>query len=133
MPELFYIGLGSKFSSGSFSSTLRLGYIMLPIMLMYAVTAKFMVGLGPYIGFLLSAKEKGDGFDDDVKDFVKGIDFGLKLGVYYQISTYLTLGLGYMHGFTNINDFSGQSEEYKDFNRVIMITACLNLGMLLNR
>ena len=130
MPELFYAGLGSKFSSSSFESTLRLGYIMLPIMLMYAITSQFMVGLGPYFGFLLSAKEKGSGFDDDIKDFISGFDFGVKLGVFYQVSNYLTLGLSYMHGFTNIND-NEFSESFEDYNRVIALTACISLTALM--
>lgn len=131
MPELFYIGLGSKWASGSSDGSTRLGYIMLPIMLMYAITSNFMVGLGPYFAFLLSAKDKGDNFEQDIDDFVKGFDFGVKLGVYYKVSQYLTLGLSYFHGLSNINDFDDDDfGSYDDFNRAFAITACLSLAAL---
>ncbi len=133
MPELFYIGLGSKWANSSSDGSTRLGYIMLPIMLMYAITANLMVGLGPYIGFLISAKDKGDDFDEDIKDFVKGVDFGLKLGVYYKVSQYLTLGLSYFHGLANVNDFEQSVESYDDFNRAFALTACLSLAALGSR
>lgn len=132
LPSLYYIGLGTSFSDSSFDVSLRLAYLMLPILVMYAITEQWKVGLGPYFGFLLSAKNKGDGVDQDVKDFVSGFDFGIKIAVMYKVSEYLSLSLGYLHGVTNLSD-NNSSESFKQYNRAIMFAAYINLMALINR
>jgi hypothetical protein len=66
----------------------------MPLMIKFAASDKFALEFGPQLGFLLSAKSEGketfDGstetFDDDIKDFVKSIDFGLNFGVSFDVA-----------------------------------------------
>lgn len=41
----------------------------------FYVADGFSLELGPQVGFLMSAKVEGEGESEDIKDFVKGIDF----------------------------------------------------------
>lgn len=127
MPQLYYAALGTKFDG--FDNRLATGYLMLPVLLYYTITSQFMVGLGPYLGLLLRARDKGPNSNEDVKDFVKGVDAGLKLAVMYQVSSYLTFSLSFSRGFVNIQD----SDNFKQFNQAFMATAFVNLTHLLNR
>ena len=45
----------------------------------------FSLEAGPQVGFLMSAKSKGGGESVDLKDFTKGIDFGLSSGLGFTI------------------------------------------------
>ena len=129
VPQLYYAGFGASVDESSIDQKLKLGYLVLPILVVYAITSQFRVGLGPYFGFLLSAKDKADDFDEDVKDFVSGFDFGVKLSVMYQVSSYLAFSLSFNRGFANIQG----SGSFDQFNQAFMISACYNLAHLLNR
>ncbi len=132
MPHLYYIGLGTSFSDSSFDVSLRLAYILLPLLVMYAINDQWKVGLGPYFGFLLSAKNKGDGVDQDVKDFTSGFDFGIKVAVAYKLTEQFALGLSYLHGLSNIADNEGSSN-FDQYNRAILFTVYLNIAAILNQ
>ena len=73
------------------------GYLTIPILAKatFGKSTKFFVNAGPYFGFLMSAKFKGDytftsltnpelnysdSANEDMKDFYKGFDFGLVIG-----------------------------------------------------
>ena len=140
-PELLYSTQGAKYedseSGSGFSyneeSTIKLDYINLPIMAKYYVSEGFSIEVGPQIGFLMSAKEDyeysetidGETFSDsgeeDIKDSVSGIDFGLNLGLGYKLESGLNFGARYNLGLSNINDFEG-SDEFKIQNSVIQVS-----------
>ena len=63
-PEVLYNNLGSKVSSTvsgtTYSSTLNLDYVAVPVMFQYKATPQFYLEAGPEFGFLVNAKHKLD-------------------------------------------------------------------------
>lgn len=89
--------------------SLRLNYVQIPLTGVYffgQTGDKFRpkVFLGPYVGFLMSAKVD----DVDVKSYYKSIDFGGQVGLGFNYSlksrTWLNVDAGYAAGFSNIID-----------------------------
>ncbi len=111
-PELLFSRQGAKYTqSEGFDGELKLDYLNVPVMGKIKITEELMVEAGPQVGFLLSAKNKfespGNSGEDDIKDEVKGIDFGANVGLAYQFENGLNLGARYNLGLSNINDFEG--------------------------
>jgi hypothetical protein len=119
-PELLYSMKGAKLeeSFGGYTGKLtsRLHYIDVPVLARVNAGGLFFE-LGPQIGFLVAAKQKtevsggpGSGSStDDIKDSVKGVDFGYAAGLGYQLSNGPGIGLRYNGGFTDTNKDSGSS------------------------
>nr|WP_321453546.1 porin family protein [uncultured Carboxylicivirga sp.] len=115
-PELLYSGQGSKYSESetgySYDQTLKLNYLNIPLMFKYYASNGFNIQAGPQLGFLMSAKmkeeETADGttisVEEDIKDQVKGFDFGLDFGLGYDLESGLGFDLRYGLGLTNIVD-----------------------------
>lgn len=126
-PELLYSMQGAKSEysesepnySYSEESKLKFGYLNLPLMAKYFATEKLFIEAGPQIGFLMSAKnefkfsetfmgytESASG-DDDVKDDLKSIDFGLNFGFGYEFTENVFASARYNVGLSDINDVQG--------------------------
>ncbi|MCB9201950.1 MAG: PorT family protein [Flavobacteriales bacterium] len=115
-PELLYSAQGAKFeesgSGYSYEEKLNLSYLNIPLMLQYELAEGFKAEFGPQVGFLLSAKDKWEGSyagesesgDEDVKDAFKSIDFGLNIGLNYELESGLNFGARYNVGLSNIAD-----------------------------
>ena len=129
MPELYYTGKGT--APKDFDQKLKLGYIMLPIVLLYTINSQFMAGLGPYFGFLISARDKGDNFDDDVKDMTNGFDFGMKISALYRATSFLTVSLAFSKGFSDIQ--SSNSSNSFNKNQAFMLAVYYNLTHVINK
>lgn len=104
-PELYYSSMGSIYSEDTDYKTV-LGYLALPVLVRYNFTENFHAVIGPQLGFLLSAKEKGPDGDEDYKDITKGLDFGGTIGVGADFGK-INAGLRYFFGFSDINDDGG--------------------------
>lgn len=105
-PELVYSAMGSKSSDGD----LKLAYIALPVMLRYQIIEQIHVLAGPQAAFLLSGKyESPDGEEQDVKDQLNGVDFGLVVGAGADINRF-NLGVRYGFGLANILDTEGDTK-----------------------
>src|SRR5690606_30593652 len=80
-PELWYSSSGAEYEyedEEEFGSgKLKVGYLNLPVMAQYQVVEGLYVEAGPQIGLLLSAKDEFEGDEEDIKDDVKDLDFGL--------------------------------------------------------
>lgn len=117
-PELLYSSQGSDYSDPGFTGTVKLDYLNLPLIAKYYVAENFSLEAGPQIGFLLSAKDEGeaDGFDydEDIKDFIKGIDFGINFGLGYKLENGLNFGARYNLGLTDVNDDYEEGGTYKN-------------------
>jgi hypothetical protein len=123
-PELLYSSQGSDYSDIDFEGTVKLDYLNLPLMAKFYVAEGFSLEAGPQLGFLISAKDEGesDGFtyDEDIKEFIKGLDIGLNLGVGYKLDNGLNFGARYNFGLTDVNDDYEEGGTYK--NGVIQIS-----------
>ena len=111
-PELLYSSQGAryKYDENGFDveQTLKLDYLNLPLMGKFHVTEEFSLHVGPQIGFLLAANAKieseGITVEDDVKDFIKDIDFGVNLGAGYKLPSGLFFDARYNIGLSNLPD-----------------------------
>ncbi len=82
---------------------LDLSYLDIPIMLRFNVSALFLQA-GAYGSFLLGADSAGV----DIKDFLKGGDYGVHFGVGIRLDNIVIDGR-YSFGMANINDISAES------------------------
>jgi len=81
--EPMFLQKGVKASAQGFESEIKASYIEVPAMLKFAFGSgdtKPYVMAGPTVGYLLSAKVKDPDGEQDIKDDVKNIDFGLAFG-----------------------------------------------------
>ena len=109
----------------------KLDYIVLPIAFKYKATKAISIEAGPQIGYLVSAKRKGEvngtsGFvsnipierlyDDNIKKELKSIDFGLIFGLGYQLKSGLIVQARYYLGLSeivkedNFGEFSAKNQ-----------------------
>ncbi len=139
-PELVYSAQGFKtefaesneFFTFSTEQTTKLNYLNLPLMAKYYIAQGFSIQAGPQIGFLLSAKSEGedndDGeittFDEDIDKNINGIDFGLNVGLGYQLEAGIFFDARYNIGLSDVNDvdFEAGDIEFKNQNSVIQLS-----------
>jgi opacity protein-like surface antigen len=129
-PEVLYNNLGSKVSSTvlgtTYSSTLNLDYVAVPVMFQYKATPQFYLEAGPEFGFLVNAKQK---FDDgssstvtelDKEDF-NSFNMGVGLGLGFDISKNVGLNARYVAGFSDITKESGPAADAKNKNNAFQV------------
>lgn len=135
-PELLYSSQGTK---SDYSETLngitihysqiKLEYINIPLLAKYYVVENLSLEAGPQIGFLITADrefektENGETEtgEEDILDEIKGMDFGLNLGLAYKLKSGIFLAAHYNLGLSSINEFEG-SDEVKNQNNVIQFS-----------
>lgn len=109
-PEVIYSTQGAKWEVNDDNFTkLKTQYLSVPILAKFYVAEGFNLQAGPQISFMTGAKSEGEilgvAFDnDDVKDGLKGTDFGLLLGAGYKISEGVTVDARYGLGFSDVFD-----------------------------
>ncbi len=82
-------------------SSLNYSYIEVPFSLIYNFTGEdsgFFAEAGPYVGLLLAAKSE----DDDIKDEFNSLDFGLNIGLGYDLGNFI-VGANYGIGLVNVS------------------------------
>ena len=116
-PELTWSTLGVKYkgtmAGNSYSVKQKLNYLTLPVLAKYTFAGSgFSLYAGPQIGYLLSAKVKGEsGTDLDNKDNFKNTDFAGVAGLEFEIpNTKLNISGRYQFGFTKIGDNTGAGD-----------------------
>ena len=128
-PELLYSSQGAKssFSEDGFDvdMDIKLNYLNIPLMAKYYFSDGFNFEFGPQIGFLLSAEAEvsfaGVSETEDIKDDLKGTDFGLNFGLGYKLESGLNFGLRYNLGLSKLDD-SDEMEESDIKNGVFQIS-----------
>ena len=128
-PELLYSSQGAESELSEYEITgklkFKLDYLNIPIMMKYYVIEGLSLEAGPQIGILLDANaeiEVGDESEEqDMKDEMKGIDFGLNAGVGYQLENGLNFSARYNFGLANIND-TEEADDFKLHNGVIQFS-----------
>ncbi len=107
-PELLYSSQGTQVDEDDFESKTKLDYLNIPLMAKFYAAKGFSIQAGPQIGFLLSANSEGTDlgqpFDDDIKDQLSSVDFGLNFGAGYQLDMGLFFEGRYNLGLSNIFD-----------------------------
>jgi len=105
-PELLFNAVGAKSSQDGLDADYKFNYVSVPVMLGYSF-GKISIQAGPQIGFLTSAKLKveggGDSQEVDLKDDLKGTDFGINAGLGFDFGK-LNAAARYCFGLSNIVD-----------------------------
>jgi hypothetical protein len=124
-PELLYSMQGAKFSDSGIDGTLKLDYLQVPLLIKYYVTEGLSINAGPQLGFLLSANYEleydGESEEEDLKDYMNGIDFGLDFGAGYQLENGLGFDLRYNLGLSNILNEDDWGDDAEGKNSVFQI------------
>lgn len=116
-PELLYNSVGSTIDSDGTDVDFVMNYISIPVMLLYNASENFNIQVGPQFGFLASADGKAEGASVDIKDFFKGSDLGLNIGIGLNFGK-LNANARYCLGLSNIAEDSGDD---KVTNSVIQV------------
>ncbi len=95
-----------------------LNYLVVPLLLR-GVYQNFSIGIGPYLGFPISAKITFEGSKTDVLDEVASIDIGGRVysTIDFSDENGVFVGFGYDLGFSNINS----TGSIKERNRTLFI------------
>jgi len=117
-PELLFSGQGAKYTTSGVETKLKLNYINVPILFQYMFDNGFRLEAGPQVGFLVSAKSEANDVSVDMKDQLKGVDFGVGLGLgYIHVPTGFGVDARYNLGVSNVNE----DDENKFMNRVFQL------------
>lgn len=134
MPGIFYSMKGFKenydVAGVNVEAETSLNYLEVPVNVAYMTgvegDGRFMVNLGPYIGYAFSGKTKTEGGgmnesedveigNDKAKDFLKPIEIGANVGVGYMLPMGLFGRLDYHHGLTNSVVGGDNKNSYKNY------------------
>lgn len=100
-PELLYSVKGYSFEDfGNSDTDVKLNYISIPVMAKYYIADGVSLEAGPQIGVLVNAKSG----DEDIRDFINGLDYGVALGFGYKFDGGFNVSTRYTLGLSNIND-----------------------------
>jgi hypothetical protein len=124
-PELLYSGQGYSGRVLPGFSRSKYDYINFPVLAKIYIAKKISIEAGPQIGFLVSAKEKTS--DDKITiPNQKTVDFGLNLGLAYDLKNGVFFQTRYNLGLSNINSGSNVNA-FKYTNSVIQISVGIKL------
>ena len=119
-PELLYSGQGYSGRVLPGFSRSKYDYINFPVLAKIYIAKKISIEAGPQIGFLVSAKEKTS--DDKITiPNQKTVDFGLNLGLAYDLKNGVFFQTRYNLGLSNINSGSNVNA-FKYTNSVIQLS-----------
>ncbi len=100
-PELIYSSVGAKSDIDGGDFDIITDYLSIPFLAKYNVANGFSLLAGPQAGFLLNAKIKAEDEEEDFKDEMESIDFGLGFGLAYKLDAGLSFDARYVLGLSN--------------------------------
>ena len=115
-PGALFSTKGYKFTFLEEDFNTNLSYLEIPLDFVYK-TGSLDIHAGPYLGLLMSAKSG----DEDIKEGLESLDYGLNVGLSYNINANIGVGVNYGLGLANI----GKTEDGDDTttkNKVIGIS-----------
>ena len=133
--ELLYSAQGATEDDGETIGTtvynddykFKLNYLQIPVMAKFYVSEGLSLEVGPQIGFLLSADVENDystidngtvldsgSIENDYKDCMNSVEFGLNFGLGYKLDSGLNFGLRYNLGLNDVYDVDGSNTEIKN-------------------
>ena len=109
---LLYSERGAQDGDSDLEMSLYFSYLDIPFDIMYYVTDKISLNVGPNFGVLLIAKNKisgsflGQTVDEniDIKEDMKALDLGINIGTSLYLNESLSINAGYQLGVTNFVD-----------------------------
>ncbi len=124
-PELLYSVQGAKKKKDGVTGTLKLNYITIPVMAKYFVTDGLSLEAGPQLGFRTTAKLTAEieGREESInlKDDIKGVDFGVNFGLGYSLKN-LNFGIRYNLGLTDIAKDRESGDDETNKNGVFQVS-----------
>ncbi len=105
-PELLFSQQGTKVKVDGTDFESNFSYVNIPIIVKLYTVGGLNLQAGPQFGFLSSADWKGE----NVKDFLKGSDVSLALGVGWDLPFGLTIDGRYNLGLSDISDSPAYNE-----------------------
>lgn len=143
-PEVLYSQKGAKYSDeimgASYDLKMNLAYIEVPLLLQYTLSSSETFGIflmgGGSLGFNMSAKMTGEvsgggmtiTFDEDVKEDVKSLDYGVVFGAGVVINNMIEIFARYNMGLANIMEPEDGGETLNVKNTAIEIRAGFRLS-----
>ncbi|MEO9484219.1 MAG: porin family protein [Ekhidna sp.] len=100
-PELIYSVDGGQIGISGTTVRDNFSYLSVPFLLKYYANERFNIHAGPQLGFLLSAKVKGNGGSADISSSLKKTNFSLAFGVEGDLGN-VNLGARMILGLSNI-------------------------------
>ena len=120
---------GDGFEPYRFTERTRTTYLDIPVVAKVPVYKGLSLYGGPQASFLLGAKTTTEvnGNENTTKgtDGFNGFDFGLSVGLDYELNNGLSFGVGYDHGLSNV--YKSDYGSIKSKNRFLKATVGLNL------
>ncbi len=121
-PGLFYLMNGAKANTGDV--TMNINTLQIPLNFVYKLGEeggnRFFFGVGPYLGYNISANYKAGGNSttidigtDKTKDGLKPLDFGAGVNVGYLMSMGVFVRAHYQMGFANLDPISDADNTMK--------------------
>jgi hypothetical protein len=120
-PEVVFAAQGGKYDVErdvlgvpfEVKETDNVNYINVPVMLKFYVVPALSIDFGPQVGFNVYSKntweakvaDEGGKHTEDMKDFTKSVDFGLGLGLTYNITNDVFVQGRYTMGLTDVFDY----------------------------
>ena len=115
-PEVVFAAQGGKYEVQrlgiTYKETDHVNYINVPVMLKFYVCPEVSIDFGPQVGFNIYSKNTSeikagsekDKRTTDLKDYTKSVDFGLGLGLTYNIAKDVFVQGRYTMGLTKVFD-----------------------------
>ncbi len=106
-PELVYSQEGGKLNTNSGSTTVKLDYFNIPVMVQYMFNNGFRLEAGPQLGLMVSSKYESDDDEDDADDDFKSTNVSLGFGASYLSDSGFGIGGRYNLGLSKIGEGAG--------------------------
>ena len=115
-PEIVYSSQGAKYDVSNVETKLKRNYINVPVLFQYMFDNGFRLQAGPQVGFLINAENETNNTSVDVKDNLKGVDFGIGAGVgYVHPPSGFGVDARYNFGLSDVNDNSSVKSTNRGF------------------
>ena len=124
-PELMVSSQGAKLDSiNGGTTTWKITYVTLPVMLQYRTQSGFYLEAGPQVGF----KATDDYGSTTINDFAKGLDLSAAAGLGFRAKAGYGIGARYTAGLSKVGDFTPSNGIDPDFkNGVVQVSVYIPL------
>ena len=108
-PELLYSSQGAKFVSAGVTTSQKVSYINIPVLLKYRSTGGFYLEAGPQIGFNTGESSK------NLDSLAKSTDLSVAAGIGFHSKMGLGIGARYTAGLSKVGDFAANNSINPDY------------------